>query len=106
MIADEAWVDTVRLARELGDVSGLLPTGIATLREIPYPLLEAIKAALIFLSFEELPSEDVPPRSIWTDTQALNTHFDRVRRRRDARYEGRDVEDERRNSALDLMIVS
>lgn len=101
-------MDTVRLARELGDVSGLLPTGIATLREIPHPLLEAIKAALIFLSFEELQAEDRPARSIWTNTELLNAHFDAVRRRHETQYGGggREASEERRNSALDLMVVS
>jgi hypothetical protein len=99
-------VDTVRLARDLSDVSGLLPAGITRLRDIPFTLLQAIKAALIFLSFEELPAEDVPPRSVWTNTEELNAHFDRVRRRQQARYQGHEPDDEQRNAALDLLIAS
>lgn len=99
-------MDTVRLARDLGDVSGLLPTGISRLRDIPHQLLASIKAALIFLSWEEnLPKEEIPPRSIWTDMEALNTHFGELARKRKARFDGRDPDDEKRNSAVDMLIV-
>jgi len=108
LIADEAWVDTVRLARELGDVSGLLPEGITKLRDIPFPLLESIRAALMFLGFEELSTEDRPPRSIWTNAEALNSHFERIRRDHEARYGGgrhTDGSEEQRNATLDLLIA-
>lgn len=87
-------------------MSHLLPDGIGSLRDVPYRLLDAIKAGLMFLSFEELPSEDVPPRSIWTDGPALKAHFDRVRRRqKEAMGDKGEIEDPRENAALDLLIV-
>lgn len=103
-MADEAWVDTVRLAREMGDVSQLLPDGIRSLRDIPFRLQQAIKAALMFLGFEELQSEDIPPRNIWLDGEALSEHFDEIRRRHKERGSGREIEDPVKNGAIDLLI--
>jgi len=103
-MADEAWVDTVRLARDLGDVSQLLPDGIRSIRDIPYRLMQAIKAALMFLSFEELQSEDQPPRNIWLDGAALSDWFDNVKRKHKDRSSGHDIADPVRNSAIDLMV--
>lgn len=96
-------MDTVRLARDLGNVSGLLPTGISSLREIPYPLLQAIKAALVYLSFEEW-GDDAPPRSIWTDPGRVNEHFDHVHRRRKERMEGREISDPIQNDAVRMLV--
>lgn len=104
-MADEAWVDTVRLARDMGDVSQLLPDGVRSLRDIPWRLQQAIKGALMFLGFEELPVEDVPPRSIWTDAKLLREHFDGVRRKHEDRGAGREIEDERRNAAIDMVVA-
>lgn len=104
-MADEAWVDTVRLARDLGDVSQLLPAGIRSLRDIPWRLQQAIKGALMFLGFEELPPDDVPPRNIWTDGVLLREHFDRVRARHDERGAGREIEDEQRNATIEMLVV-
>lgn len=104
-MADEAWVDTVRLARDLGDVSQLLPDGIRSLRDVPWRLQQAIKAGLMFLGFEELPSEDMPPRNIWLDGDALKGHFDQVKARHKDQSSGREIDDPVRNGALDLMIT-
>jgi hypothetical protein len=99
-------VDTVRLARDIGDVSGLLPTGISSLREIPFQFQQALKAALIYLSFEEMIDEDRPPRSIWSDTEMLNAHMDRVRRKYRERGEGRgELEHAQQNDAARMLIA-
>lgn len=63
-----------------------------------------MKAALIFLSFEELPPEDMPPRNLWLDGKSLDEWFDEVRRRQKDKMRGRDIEDPVRNGALDLLI--
>lgn len=97
-------MDTVRLARDLGDVSGLLPTGILSLREIPFQLLQAIKQALIYLSFEEW-GDDAPPRSIWTDPGRVNDHFEEIRRRGKERADGREIESPQQNDALRMMVA-
>lgn len=86
-------------------MSDLLPAGIRQLRDAPYPLQRAVKRALMFLSFEELPEEDVPPRNIWLANDELADWFKDVRRRQKERMGGKEIEDERQNSAIDLLVV-
>jgi hypothetical protein len=96
----------VRIARDLGDVSHVLPDGIRKLRDAPAQFSQAMRAALMFLSFEELPTEDVPPRNIWLDGKQLKAHFDEVRRKHREKIGGADeIEDPRHNAAADLLIV-
>lgn len=107
-MTDEAWIDTVRLARDLGDVSQLLPPGVETLRDMPHPVFSATRQALIFLSFEELPEDETPRKSIWNDGEALKEHFDRVKVDRKRKYGGdssSDIEDPVQNEAARALIV-
>lgn len=87
-MTDEAWIDTVRLARDMGTVSQLLPDWVSDVMDAPWVLFDAIRHALIFLSFEELPQEDQPPRRIWLDGERLRSWFQQVKRRRDERMRG------------------
>ena len=86
-------------------MSHLLPDGIRSLRDAPYTLQRAIKTGLIFLSFEDLPPEDIPPRNIWLDGEALKEHFDDIRRKHKERMSGKEIDDPRRNAAVDMLIV-
>jgi hypothetical protein len=61
-------------------VSALLPDGIS-LADAPFNLANAIRMALVFLSFEEHELKDRPPKSIWLDNDALEAHWAAVRRR-------------------------
>jgi hypothetical protein len=61
----------------------LFPAGVDDISELAYPHFEAIKRALIFLSFEELPRKEQPPRKIWLDDAKLSAHFEQVRRDRE-----------------------
>jgi len=67
-------------------VSELFPAGITALTDLPYTLHEAIVRALLYLSWEELPKEERPPRSIWLDAKELGTWFKAVERRREEQY--------------------
>lgn len=67
-------------------MSELLPDGISELADCPHPFFAAIKRALLFLSFEELPKDEQPPRRIWLDDERLVAHFERVQRDRDAKW--------------------
>jgi hypothetical protein len=78
----------VRLARDLGDLSLLLPDGVHDIYDMPYPLFEAIRLALIFLNYEELPSEEQPPRSIWFENDEMRKHWKAVERMRKKKYGG------------------
>lgn len=69
----------MRIARELGGVSQLLPAGCDGLADAPYNLVDAISAALGFLGFEEFPREERPPRNIWFNPEAMESHWQRVK---------------------------
>jgi hypothetical protein len=105
---DEAFLDTVRLAREFGDVSQLLPAGVEHVRDLPHTLFEAYRVALMFLSFDELPEDERPPRRIWHDGEALREHFEAVKRSRRREAEGHGstrIEDPVDNQAAKELIV-
>lgn len=77
----------MRIARDLGDVSVLLPEGMS-LGDCPYNLADAILLALRFLKFDELEEEDRPPKRIWFDGDGLKRHWAEVRRRMEAKMKG------------------
>jgi hypothetical protein len=61
---------------------------------------------LLYISFDELPSDERPPRRIWLDDDALQAHFDRVERDRTAKYGGEGaIEDPVDNDAAKLLIA-
>jgi hypothetical protein len=80
-------LDTVRIARDLGDVSLLLPEGIDHLLDLPHTLFNAVRSALSFLGFEELPNDERPPRDIWLNNKLLREWFKAVQRKRKERME-------------------
>lgn len=105
-MTDEAWIDTVRLARDMGDVSQLLPAGVGTVRDIPKHLLDAIRNAMFYLSLEEVPDEDRPPHSIWADNAKMRGWFKEVKARHERKARGvEDIDDPVQNSAADMLIV-
>lgn len=107
-MTDEAWIDTVRLARDMGTVRELFPEGITDLRDLPHTMFEATRLGLVFLGFEELGEKDTPPKRIWLDGDKLEAWFDEVRKRREreAKGEGSDeIEDPVDNDAAALLIV-
>jgi hypothetical protein len=100
----------VRLARDLGTVSALLPEGITHLADLPYRLFYAIHSALTYLGFEEMPKEERPPKRIWQDDKALRAHFAQVERERERKYGNggggsQAVDDPVHNDAADSLIV-
>ncbi len=97
-------MDTVRLVRDLGTADHLIPDGVAGVQDLPYPLFDAIRTALVYLSFDELPSEDRPPRRIWPFPWMLRDWFDDVERRRKERYSGDEIEDPVQNEAAKDLI--
>lgn len=98
-------MDTVRLARDFGTVRELYPDGVDSLWDLPHPLFDAIRMASIFLSFEELPKDEQPPRRIWDDGDKLKEWFEEVERKRKAKYDSdgaisdRPIEDPVENAA-------
>lgn len=74
----------MRLARDFGTVRELFPDGIDDLRELPHNVFENIQHAMFYLSFEELPEEERPPKRIWRDSDRLKEWFAEVKRLRAA----------------------
>lgn len=99
----------MRFVREFGTVEQIMPQGITTLRELPYPLFNAVRVGMLYLGFEELSREDQPPRRIWQDSDALKVWFDDVRSRNGSRSEPdsweRNIEDPVDNEAARSLIV-
>lgn len=89
----------MRLARDFGTVSELFPDEFRDLRDIPHTLFDLIRHALVFLSFDELPEDEVPPRRIWTDGEKLRDWFSDVRRKRRRELDSEPIEDPVDNEA-------
>ena len=85
---DEVWLSLVRVARDAGDISSLLPAGISNLADAPYTIHNAIMAGLQFLSFEELRESERPPKKIWLDGDKMTAWFEDVKRMREAEAKG------------------
>ena len=94
----------MRLARDVGSVSGLFPD-FDDLLDLPHVLFDAIQRALFYLSFEELAKDEVPPKRIWGDDERLQEWFDEVRRRRASGDSSKQIEDPVDNEAAKGLIV-
>ena len=105
------WLDTLRIAKEHGTLHDLLPPGVQGLLDCPHPLFDAIRFGHIFLSFDELPEDERPPKRIWLDGDALREWFAEVKRKRDAKYGAdpggwdKSIEDPVDNAAAQGLIV-
>lgn len=107
-MSDEAWIDTVRLARDFGTIRELFPDWVVDVRDLPYPLFDAIRQAETVLSWEEnLPEDEMPPKRIWDEPEALQEWFAEVKRKRDrqAKGEDKDIEDPVDNEAAKALIA-
>lgn len=105
-MTDEAWIDTVRLARDLGTVQQLMPPGVTSLLDLPHVLFRAIKLALMFAGWDEnLEDYERPPKRIWLDGRQLKAWFEQVRVNRRREAEGKSIEDPVANAAAEGLIV-
>jgi hypothetical protein len=92
-------------------VSVLFPEGVTSVADLPYNLFEAIRLALIFVKFEEMPKEERPPKRIWLDAEKLEAHMKWVEKQRDAKYsvdkdgQTKEIEDPVQNDAASMLIV-
>lgn len=94
-------MDTVRIARDLGDMSLLLPRGISHLMDLPYNIFIAVRQALAFLSFEELPTDEQPPREIWLEADEMAKHWKAVKAMRAKKYGTEDDDSSWSDAPLD-----
>lgn len=90
-------------------MSSLFPPGITHAADLPFHIHDAIAKGLAFASFDELPSEERPPRKIWLDPDKLKEWFDAVEKRRKEQYGGggdrQPIEDPVENAAAEGLIV-
>lgn len=54
--------------------------------DLPYPFFDAIRAGLAFLGYEELPTEERPPRHIWLHAESMQAWWEQVEREREEKY--------------------
>lgn len=111
-MTDDAWIDTVRLARDFGTVSELFPSWVESVRDLPHALFELIRTAMVFLGFEELAPDEQPPKRIWLQGEKLKEWFAEVNRRRHREAGGsgsgngsQPIEDPVQNEAAKGLIV-
>lgn len=95
----------MRFAREFGTVSDLFPEGVDDLLDLPHTLFGAIRTALLYLSFDELPRDERPPKRIWADGERLEAWFKEVERERERKAQGKDIEDPVDNQAAAGLII-
>lgn len=69
-------------------MSELLPLGVESIRECPWRWFEAIRLGMFFIGFEELAEEDRPPRKIWLDSEAMESHFAALKAKRERESKG------------------
>jgi hypothetical protein len=103
----------VRIARDLGSVSALLPPGCVSLIDAPFVFVRSIRAALAFLGWQEnLEAKEVPPKRIWFDEDKLDAWFKDMRKQRELEMKGQSNSEEgwdgdfKRNEAAKMLIDS
>lgn len=81
----------MRLARDAGDISSLFPTGVHSLVDAPHVFVQALSQALYYLSFENLPEHERPPKAIWLDSDKMESFSAMVQENRAAGRHGFDL---------------
>jgi hypothetical protein len=112
-MTSEAFIETVRVARDLGHgIRDLLPPWAHSIADAPYSLVSNISFALTVLRWREnLDDHEVPPKRIWLNGDALKAWFETVKsnRRREMRGEdpdrSQDIEDPVENAAARGLLV-
>lgn len=67
-------------------MTALLPEGITHMADMPHTIHDAITAGLTFVSFDELPKDERPPKLIWWDKDQMRSWWAMVERKRDEKY--------------------
>jgi len=82
---------------------------VQNVKDLPWRWFEAIRLAMYFIGFDELPDDERPPRRIWLDSEQLQSWFTQVKADRDRKY-GTDsktgaIEDPKENAAARGLVV-
>lgn len=97
----------MRIARDFGDVSQVLPPGVS-IKDVPHSLFDALRQALIFIGFQDLPDDERPDRKIWHDADALKEHFDLVKKRWEEKLDPKgngEIDDPVQNAAAKGLLI-
>jgi hypothetical protein len=63
------------------------PEGVTHVYDLPWNFVAAWQQAITILNWQEnLPEEDMPPKSIWRDGDLLEAHFKKIK----AKWRGKD----------------
>jgi hypothetical protein len=82
-------LDTIRIARDFGTVSQVLPPGLS-LYDAPHTFVEAIRSTIVFLGWQDnLESKEIPPKRVWLDAKKLDAWFKDVKAKREDEMKGR-----------------
>jgi hypothetical protein len=82
-------LDTIRIARDFGTVSQVLPQGLS-LYDAPHTFVEAIRSTIVFLGWQDnLESKEIPPKRVWLDAKKLDAWFKDVKAKREDEMKGR-----------------
>lgn len=73
--------------------------------DLPYTIFNLIVNGLYFVSFEELPKEERPRKSIWLDKELMAEHWREVERMREDKMKGNDTSKMTRNALVDQLFV-
>jgi hypothetical protein len=94
------------MARTAGDISSLFPEGVTKLADLPYTIFNLIGNSLYFVSFDELPKEERPKKSIWLDNDRMEEHWKSVEALRRDKMSGRgDTSEMPKNALIDQLVV-
>jgi hypothetical protein len=82
-------LDTIRIARDFGTVSQVLPPGLS-LYDAPHTFVEAIRSTIVFLGWQDsLEFKEIPPKRVWLDAKKLDAWFKDVKAKREDEMKGR-----------------
>lgn len=85
----------VRMAMTGGDGSAMWPQDCKAMQDVPNDLVMAVAhAQYILRSSEQLMEDEHPPHWKWAFQDEINAHFERLKRKREAKYSGKSTSDD------------
>lgn len=105
-MTDDAWISTVRVVRDMGNVQALMPPFVDSFLDLPATLFRAIQVALMVCGwYDQLEEEEMPPKHLWLDAKAVKHWLAQVRENRKSGRGGDAIEDPVRNAAAEGLVV-
>lgn len=89
-------------------MQAIFPEDITSLSDLPWTLFNAVTIGLTFLSMlENTPSDELPSRRIWLNSEKMDEHWQAVKKKREAEMKGenKDIDDPVDNDAARSLLV-